>query len=251
MSWNLFKQLQTATSGRKSLPQEKDAARECARIQHIEEASKKLLKESKKLSEATAAVGKASTKVGTDISVLGGEESAEKYPFIHALENTMDDCEKLAQDKNMLLQKTLVNPVKKYTTVFPHLNAQMKSYDKAQTEYKKVLAKVEKMKDKEDTGPNIIKKQNLNKELGPVKEEFGNKHRMLVDELPAFYNTRLQYLQPIFESLVLSQYWYHHKLYELFDQNLNDSSPDEPDKSHDDEVKDILDQVRALSITKD
>ena len=124
-----------------------------------------------------------------------------------------------------LIQKTLLEPMKRYNSTFSQLNAHIKGHEKAQQEYKKLQGKVDKLKEKEETGPNMVKMQNvsicscfnfqrrkikmillqLRKELTPVKEDFHSKHNMLLDEFPAFYNNRLQYLQPIFESLIRSE----------------------------------------------
>nr|XP_039250960.1 bridging integrator 3-like [Styela clava] len=239
MSLNWFK-------GRKSLPAEKDVAREYIKIQHAEEASKRLFKDGKKLSDATVVAGRAATKVGSDFNTLTGENECGNI-----LKKTMSDCGRMTQDKNQLIQKTLVDPMKKYNSIFPHLNSQIKSHEKCQQEYKRLQAKVDKLNEKEETGSNLVKKQNLKKDLTPVKDEFEAKHSMLLDEFPAFYNSRLQYLQPLFESLVLTQSWHHNELNKLFNTALNDLTNGEPERDLEEDVRETLEQIRALSITQD
>ncbi|XP_039250960.2 bridging integrator 3-like [Styela clava] len=239
MSLNWFK-------GRKSLPAEKDVAREYIKIQHAEEASKRLFKDGKKLADATVVAGRAATKVGSDFNTLTGENECGNI-----LKKTMSDCGRMTQDKNQLIQKTLVDPMKKYNSIFPHLNSQIKSHEKCQQEYKRLQAKVDKLNEKEETGSNLVKKQNLKKDLTPVKDEFEAKHSMLLDEFPAFYNSRLQYLQPLFESLVLTQSWHHNELNKLFNTALNDLTNGEPERDLEEDVRETLEQIRALSITQD
>lgn len=240
--WNFLKP-------RKTAPAEKDVARECERIKLVEDVSKRLLKEGRKLSDASVASGKAAAKVGADFSSLNSETG--KVNCAAVLESTMDECERLSQDKHHLIQKTLVEPMKRYNATFPQLNTHIKGHEKAQQEYKKMQAKVDKLKEKEETGPNMVKMNNLRKELTPVKDDFHSKHNMLLDEFPAFFNNRLQYLQPIFEALVRSECWYHHEIRELFEKTLFEVTENEPDSDLEADVQDALEQIRGLSITKD
>lgn len=42
-------------------------------------------------------------------------------------------------------------------------------------------------------------------ELRPVREDFEAKNKQLLDEMPRFHNSRLDYFQPSFESLIRAQ----------------------------------------------
>lgn len=42
-------------------------------------------------------------------------------------------------------------------------------------------------------------------ELRPVRDDFEAKNKQLLDEMPRFYNSRLDYFQPSFESLIRAQ----------------------------------------------
>lgn len=42
-------------------------------------------------------------------------------------------------------------------------------------------------------------------ELRPVKEDFEAKNKQLLDEMPKFYQSRIDYFQPSFEALIRAQ----------------------------------------------
>lgn len=42
-------------------------------------------------------------------------------------------------------------------------------------------------------------------ELKPVKEDFEAKNKQLLDEMPKFYQSRIDYFQPSFEALIRAQ----------------------------------------------
>lgn len=42
-------------------------------------------------------------------------------------------------------------------------------------------------------------------ELRPVKEDFEVKNKQLLDEMPKFYHSRIDYFQPSFEALIRAQ----------------------------------------------
>lgn len=42
-------------------------------------------------------------------------------------------------------------------------------------------------------------------ELRPVRDDFEAKNKQLLDEMPRFYSSRLDYFQPSFESLIRAQ----------------------------------------------
>lgn len=42
-------------------------------------------------------------------------------------------------------------------------------------------------------------------ELRPVKEDFEAKNKQLLEEMPKFYSSRIDYFQPSFEALIRAQ----------------------------------------------
>ncbi|XP_051949616.1 bridging integrator 3-like [Xyrauchen texanus] len=68
-------------------------------------------------------------------------------------------------------------------------------------------------------------------ELKPIREDFEGKNKQLLDEMPEFYNSRIDYFQPSFEALIQTQVAYFtemHKIFtELMDQNEQGELTDE------------------------
>lgn len=52
--------------------------------------------------------------------------------------------------------------------------------------------------------PSLLSSQ-ARDELRPVKEDFETKNKQLLEEMPKFYSSRLDYFKPSFESLIRAQ----------------------------------------------
>ncbi|KAI2661320.1 hypothetical protein H4Q32_006890 [Labeo rohita] len=92
-----------------------------------------------------------------------------------------------------------------YSSVFPSLNMAVKRREQALQDYKRLQSKVEKYEEKEKTGPIMVKLHQAREELKPVREDFEGKNKQLLDEMPKFYNSRIDYFQPSFEALIRAQ----------------------------------------------
>ncbi|KAK2093814.1 Bridging integrator 3 [Saguinus oedipus] len=93
----------------------------------------------------------------------------------------------------------------RFGSVFPSLNMAVKRREQALQDYRRLQAKVEKYEEKEKTGPVLAKLHQAREELRPVREDFEAKNRQLLEEMPRFYGSRLDYFQPSFESLIRAQ----------------------------------------------
>lgn len=54
-----------------------------------------------------------------------------------------------------------------------------------------------------DSPPSLLSQ--AREELRPVKEDFEAKNKQLLEEMPKFYSSRIDYFKPSFESLVRAQ----------------------------------------------
>ncbi|KAL7981363.1 hypothetical protein Chor_002259 [Crotalus horridus] len=72
-------------------------------------------------------------------------------------------------------------------------------------DYKRLQSKVEKYEEKEKTGPILTKLHQAREELRPVKDDFEAKNKQLLEEMPKFYSSRIDYFKPSFESLIRAQ----------------------------------------------
>ncbi|XP_010137358.1 PREDICTED: bridging integrator 3, partial [Buceros rhinoceros silvestris] len=96
-------------------------------------------------------------------------------------------------------------PLTRFSNVFPSLNMAVKRREQTLQDYKRLQSKVEKYEEKERTGPVLAKLHQAREELRPVKEDFEAKNKQLLEEMPKFYSSRIDYFKPSFESLVRAQ----------------------------------------------
>ncbi|XP_036169501.1 bridging integrator 3 isoform X7 [Myotis myotis] len=150
------------------------------------------------------------------------------------------------------IQKTVVEPLKKFGSVFPSLNMAVKRREQALQDYRRLQAKVEKYEEKEKTGPVLAKLHQAREELRPVRDDFEAKNKQLLDEMPRFYNSRLDYFQPSFESLIRAQVVYYSEMHKIFgDLTQQLDQPGHPDEQRERENEAKLSELRALSIVAD
>ncbi|XP_076805697.1 bridging integrator 3-like isoform X2 [Clavelina lepadiformis] len=227
--------------------EERDFERECAKMQQLEESSKKISKTSKKLVVAHHAQGKACGKLGQDLVADLGDDAP---PSLESFKYAMNCQHILTVDKGKVLQQVLADPMKKYMTIFPSCTSHIKSRDKALQETNKVQAKLEKYEDKEHTASNSVKIEQIKKSLQPVKEDFQQKHSTLMAEMPTFYDARLSYIRPSLEAVVSVQCWFHKEAIRVLEecsQELGMGTKENAEKH----VKTLMQEVNALSITSD
>ncbi|KAK1787065.1 hypothetical protein P4O66_017440 [Electrophorus voltai] len=150
------------------------------------------------------------------------------------------------------IQKTVIDPLKKYSSVFPSLNMAVKRREQAMQDYKRLQAKVEKYEEKEKTGPIMVKLHQAREELRPVKEDFEAKNKQLLEEMPKFYHSRIDYFQPSFEALIRAQVVYFTAMHKIFSE-LTDQIDQGglTDEQREEQTEAKLNELRALSIVAD
>nr|XP_020450114.1 bridging integrator 3 isoform X1 [Monopterus albus] len=185
---------------------ERDFEREYDKLQKLEDQTKKLHKDMKKSTEADLAMSKAAVKISADL--LSNPLCEQDQAFLEsmaALDTAMRRMDAFNQEKVNQIQKTVIDPLKKYSGVFPSLNMAVKRREQALQDYKRLQSKVEKYEEKEKTGPIMVKLHQAREELRPVREDFEAKNKQLLDEMPKFYHSRIDYFHPSFEALIRAQ----------------------------------------------
>ncbi|XP_053767282.1 bridging integrator 3 isoform X1 [Desmodus rotundus] len=185
---------------------ERDFEREYGKLQQLEEQTRRLQKDMKKSADADLAMSKSAVKISLDLlSNPLCEQDQDFLNMVTALDTAMKRMDAFNQEKVNQIQKTVIEPLKKFGSVFPSLNMAVKRREQALQDYRRLQAKVEKYEEKEKTGPVLAKLHQAREELRPVREDFEAKNKQLLDEMPRFYNSRLDYFQPSFESLIRAQ----------------------------------------------
>ncbi|KAK1342434.1 hypothetical protein QTO34_015199 [Cnephaeus nilssonii] len=231
---------------------ERDFEREYGKLQQLEEQTRKLQKDLKKSTDADLAMSKSAVKISLDLlSNPLCEQDQDFLNMVTALDTAMKRMDAFNQEKVNQIQKTVIEPLKKFGSVFPSLNMAVKRREQALQDYRRLQAKVEKYEEKEKTGPVLAKLHQAREELRPVRDDFEAKNKQLLDEMPRFYNSRLDYFQPSFESLIRAQVVYYSEMHKIFgDLTQQLDQPGHPDEQRERENEAKLNELRALSILR-
>lgn len=219
----------------------------------LEEQTKRLQKDMKKSTDADLAMSKSAVKISLDLlSNPLCEQDQDFLRMVTALDTAMKRMDAFNQEKVNQIQKTVIEPLKKFGSIFPSLNMAVKRREQALQDYGRLQAKVEKYEEKEKTGPVLAKLHQAREELRPVREDFEAKNKQLLDEMPRFYNSRLDYFQPSFESLIRAQVIYYSEMHKIFgDLTQQLDQPGHSDEHRERENETKLSELRALSIVAD
>ncbi|KAJ8392703.1 hypothetical protein AAFF_G00071870 [Aldrovandia affinis] len=229
---------------------ERDFEREYEKLQKLEYQTKKLHKDLKKSTEADTAMSKAAIKISMDL--LGNPICEQDQAFLDsmtAVNTAMHKMDSFHQEKVSQCQKIVIDPVKKYSSVFPILNVAVKRREQALQDYKRLQSKMEKFEEKEKTGPNMVKLHQVREELRPVREEFEAKNKQLLEEMPKFYQSRIHYFQPSYEALIRTQVVYFTELRKIFSElseQIDQEGLTDGQRERENEAR--LGELRALSI---
>ncbi|XP_033027331.1 bridging integrator 3 isoform X1 [Lacerta agilis] len=232
---------------------ERDFEREYGKLQQLEDQTKKLQKDMKKSTDADLAMSKSAVKISSDLMSNPLCEQDPKFlEMVMALDTAMKRMDSFNQEKVNQIQKTVIEPLKKFSGVFPSLNMAVKRREQTLQDYKRLQSKVEKYEEKEKTGPILTKLHQAREELRPVKDEFEAKNKQLLEEMPKFYSSRISYFKPSFESLIRAQVVYYTEMYKIFgDLTEQIDEPGLTDEQRQKENEAKLNELRALSIVAD
>ncbi|XP_061449396.1 bridging integrator 3 isoform X3 [Rhineura floridana] len=246
-------QLPLSPAGITSGQVERDFEREYGKLQQLEDQTKKLQKDMKKSTDADLAMSKSAVKISSDLlSNPLCEQDPKFLEMVMALDTAMKRMDSFNQEKVNQIQKTVIEPLKKFSGVFPSLNMAVKRREQALQDYKRLQSKVEKYEEKEKTGPILTKLHQAREELRPVKDEFEAKNKQLLEEMPKFYSSRIDYFKPSFESLIRAQVVYYTEMYKIFgDLTEQIDEPGLTDEQREKENEAKLNELRALSIVAD
>ena len=148
-------------------------------------------------------------------------------------------------DLTLLSQKTVVEPMKKLTTEFGSIAAALKKRDATLTECLKNQGKLDKL-DKSNT----LKVDQTKKLFQQSKEDFEAQNRLLLLELPQFYEKRVDYFQPCLQALIRAQVDYYGESTRLF-THLVSTNPTTKYLSQDEfqqEMDKNMEVIKSLSI---
>uniref|UniRef100_A0A8V0ZBM2 Bridging integrator 3 n=1 Tax=Gallus gallus TaxID=9031 RepID=A0A8V0ZBM2_CHICK len=199
------------------------------------------------------AMSKAAVKISSDLlSNPLCEQDAAFLGVVTAFDTAMRRMDSFNQEKVNQIQKTVIEPLKKFGSVFPSLNMAVKRREQTLQEYRRLQAKVEKYEEKERSGPGLAKLHQAREELRPVRADFEAKNQQLLQEMPKFYSSRSDYFTPSFEALLRAQVVFYSEMRSIFgDLTAQIGRAALSDELRERENEGRLGELRALSIVGD
>ncbi|XP_010211347.1 PREDICTED: bridging integrator 3 [Tinamus guttatus] len=186
---------------------ERDFEREYGKLQQLEDQTKKLQKDMKKSTDADLAMSKSAVKISSDLLANPlCEQDPAFLDMVTAFDTAMKRMDSFNQEKVNQIQKTVIEPLKKFDTgsVFFCPNVAVKRREQTLQDYRRLQAKVEKYEEKERTGPVLAK-------LHQPPAELGMSPSALLDPDPARLDPEPVHLDPDLARLDPEPAWHGHR----------------------------------------
>jgi len=251
-NWSLLKkpslcQKPALSQGTASYADDRQLELTFVKLQELEENSKKLYKEVKRSEDCLSEMHKAEERLASDLcNSLVCQEDPELKEVCDKYVSVVYQIGHGTEDLIELSQRTVVDPMKKLSGEFPHIQAAIKRRDQTLGEVLRAQQKLEKQQKMDRTGQNIVKTAQMKKGLQLAKEDFEKQNRLLVMELPEFYEKRVDYAQPCLQSLIFSQVDYYGESTSSFSNMIPGSKS--RCNTKDDALDEKINQIKALSI---
>ena len=172
--------------------------------------TKKLYKESKRLSDCILAVNRYESKMTTDLSnsVLCQEEEQLRSVVEEWHTFTIESI-KNGEEFATTIHQTVVEPLKRWQNGFNEIRAALKRYEQLKSDLIKYNNKRQKYSEREKTSHNILKLKNATESLQNTQNDYHLATQTLNKDIPLFIDRRIDYFQPSLAALIRSeaQYW--------------------------------------------
>lgn len=256
LPWNPLKKVAGAlnakpqlSEGMATMDDERNLEITYVNLQEMEENSKKIQKEVKKYEDCLTALQRADDKLASDLN---------NSPLCQDNEELRRLCDELGSltyqmghntdDMAQLAQRTVRDPMKKLNSEYPHIQAAIKRRDLTLQEALRAQVKYDKLSKMENSAANNVKKEQAKRCYMSAKDDFEKANKMLLLELPQFYERRIEYFQPCLQALVRSQVDYYGCSTRLHTKMGKTQEQDTQDKDYSKELEKRMSEIRALSI---
>ncbi|XP_022662579.1 bridging integrator 3-like isoform X1 [Varroa jacobsoni] len=256
MNWNPLKRLSARPSGKDTPTSPEweapmDSVDEIvSRYHRLEVNSKKLHKSAKKYEDMMLALYQSEKKLCGDM--VNDDFCKEHDDLRRTIEEWLcyaSEMDQAVDDHVIAVRRCLVDPMKRYQSTFPDVQAAVKKRDQLVQEHLRMVQKVAKLETKEATGNNIAKLAESRRQVEILANELEAQNTLLRSELPAIYEHRVEYIQPCLHALILSQtvHWGEatSRLQKCF-PSLNKSCRSDAETSQ--YHRDKLNAIKSLSI---
>lgn len=223
--------------------------RAVTKFRQVEGLSRRVYKDTKRCTEAITSACKAGQKLGNDLASSPVVQETDLKETVDEFRDTMKEMANLAAQLRNHEQKTVIEPMKKFTQIFPSVDKAVRKRDQKMAECEKLQAKVEKLKDR--SSQHTSKLEATQCDLAKCKPEFERLDLQLNQEIPQLYEGRIDYFEPCFEALIKSQMQYYeccdYLLGEL-EAKMHSEDEDMSDDAIEKRSQQQLSAIKALSI---
>lgn len=184
----------------KDLVHQEELDKQINRLNSTETATKKVHKEAKKLSDVLLANNRFDCKLTNDLSnsVLCQQHETELRMLVEDWHSYNSETAHHGEDFVLNLQKTIVDPLKKFQGAYSEVKVAIKKRDQLHQECQKFTAKIAKFKEKEKTAQNIVKIDQAKNAQTSAEEDFQQQNDLLLHELPLFLDSRVGRLTSVY-----------------------------------------------------
>ncbi|BFY97559.1 hypothetical protein BsWGS_00599 [Bradybaena similaris] len=256
MSWNPFSR-STPTAPKKAVlsrSAQRDFEKEVKRLDELEELTRRFYKNVKRLTEANSALAKAERKLAQDLLSTNLCQTEETFQHqIEEWDKAMIKMDNHMAERNIVLQRAVVDPLKKYVSIFPFSQVAIKKREQSLQEFQKCQDKMSKYHDKDRTGQNIVRAEMTKKALNAAQNDFTSQNASLMEDIPKLIDSRTEYFQPSLEAEIKSQVQYTTEAVKVYGELSNLMNGHREHSKHDyaSQIQQALNELKALSITAD
>ncbi|CAF1030323.1 unnamed protein product [Brachionus calyciflorus] len=227
------------------------------KIQNFETSNKKFYKDIKSYCEKLDELVKAEAKIINNISNLSSDLTDSNQELVEKIQKLKENFSEHTNSVDQLkqtCQSQVYEPLKNFCTIFPQVYQSIKRRDQYLKEYIKQQEKLDKLQDKDHTGPNLFKLNEQAKLVEQTKQQFLKEHNSLMKELPNLYSSRIDYVKPCVNSLIKSQANFYDEYAKFYETILPSSqlsyvnSLDTDIANLSEDIQKCLSDVKSLSI---
>ncbi|XP_059144877.1 bridging integrator 3-like isoform X1 [Physella acuta] len=278
MSWNPFSRSSSAQKKPViSRNEQKEFDNVVKKLDELEELTRRLYKDMKRLKESNNALSKVERKLSQDLMSTQLCQSDEHFKrLIDEWDSALLRMDMHMTEKNVLLQRTVLEPLKKYVSIFPYAQVAIKKREQSLQEFQKCQDKFVKQQETTRTGQNVVKLdmqgtkpnqgsiskkffsqpcsiEQSKKALAAAQADFSSQNTALMQDIPKMIENRTDYFQPSLEADIKAQVQYTTEAVKVYGELSYLMNGHNEQSKHDyvSQIHRALADLKALSITAD
>lgn len=256
MSWNPFNRTSSSLPKKNVLSHKahRDFDREVKRLDELEEIARRLHKDCRKMTDTNNVLAKTERKLTQDL--LPTQLCQNEVDFLSQMTDwdaALEKLEKDMADMNGNLHHTVLEPLKKFVSMFSYAREAIKKRDQSLQEFQKCQDRLTKYEERERTGQNLVKLSASKKTLATAQNEFIQQNSGISEDIPKMIDNRTDYFQPSLEALIKLQVQYTTEAVKTYGDlsNTLNGQKEAHKLDYKSQIQQGLTQLRALAITAD